>query len=249
LQAFEWTRIDLPIAQLPPVLHGLRILHLTDTHIDRRWDPAYDQLIGRLRDDPPDLILFTGDFVDDRVDHRRALPMVERFVTSLSARIGIYAVLGNHDGDLLGPRLPGWGVHLIDNRYVRLESSEAALELVGISGVKRRSVDVPLLQNLPARQVGIPRIVLGHYPDQVQFVSTSVQADLMLVGHTHGGQICLPGGRALLTHDYLPKRMARGTHQFGPTLLVVNRGFGWTRLRVRVFCPAQVVELRLVSNS
>jgi predicted MPP superfamily phosphohydrolase len=90
---------------------------------------------------------------------------------------------------------------------------------------------------------------LGHYPDQVRFVSHVAAPDLMLVGHTHGGQICLPGGRALLTHDYLPKRMARGVHHFGQTLLIVNRGFGWTRLRLRVFCPAEVVELRLVALS
>jgi predicted MPP superfamily phosphohydrolase len=93
----------------------------------------------------------------------------------------------------------------------------------------------------------VPRIVLAHYPDQVRFVSHTAKPDVMLTGHTHGGQICLPGGRALMTHDYLPKRMARGSHRFGPTLLIVNRGFGWTKFPVRVFCPAQVIELRLLN--
>src|SRR5215471_10901693 len=81
---FEWNRLDLPIKQLPHALQNLRIVHLTDTHLTGRWHRGYDELIATLKAHPPDLILFTGDFVDHVLDHRPALPTVERLVTQLT---------------------------------------------------------------------------------------------------------------------------------------------------------------------
>jgi predicted MPP superfamily phosphohydrolase len=240
----------VPIAHLTPRLEGLRILHLTDLHLRGRWPTVYDDVIGRVRADPPDLILFTGDFVDDKSDHRPALPHLQRFVQQLTARVGIFAVTGNHDGDLLGPRLAGWGIGLINRRRVELRQDRddsAAIELIGLPGVKRTSFDSEFLAEIPQRRPGVPRIVMGHFPDQVQRIGR-LQADLMLAGHTHGGQICLPNGMPLVTHDTLPRRMATGAHRIGQTLLVVNRGLGTSLCAVRVFCPAEVIELRLTGR-
>jgi predicted MPP superfamily phosphohydrolase len=248
LNGFEWNRIDIPIQGLPQALHNLRVLHVTDLHINRRWFSAYDLLIERVKADPPQLILFTGDFVDHVLDHRPALPILERLLTQLSARLGIYAVTGNHDGDLLGPRLPQWGVQLLNGRYHRLESGDASLELIGLPGVRRRHFDPQVIDTIPARPVGVPRIVLAHFPDQVSLIQP-LRANVMLSGHTHGGQICLPNRRALISHDALPKKMASGAHQVQQTLLVVNRGFGMTRWPIRIFCPAEVIELRLVAGA
>jgi predicted MPP superfamily phosphohydrolase len=246
LKRFEWNSLDVQVERLPPALQELRIVHLTDLHVGRRWFKAYDQLIERLDASPPDLILFTGDFVDHVYDHRPALPILEKLLTRLRARLGVYAVTGNHDGDLLGPRLPRWGVSLLNGRYERLESEQGSMELIGLAGVKRRMFDPHLMAGLPPRQPGVPRIVLGHFPDQVRLIEP-LGADVMLAGHTHGGQICLPNQRALISHDSLPKHMARGCHRVGQTLLVVNRGFGMTRWPVRLFCPAEVIELNLTA--
>jgi predicted MPP superfamily phosphohydrolase len=120
------------------------------------------------------------------------------------------------------------------------------MELIGLAGVKRRMFDPHFMAGLPPRQPGVPRIVLGHFPDQVRLIEP-LGADVMLAGHTHGGQICLPNQRALISHDSLPKHMARGCHRVGQTLLVVNRGFGMTRWPVRLFCPAEVIELNLTA--
>jgi predicted MPP superfamily phosphohydrolase len=248
LHGFEWNRLDVTVEQLPARLQNLRIVHLTDLHVGRRWFAAYDHLIARLSADIPDLILFTGDFVDHVLDHRPALPILERLLTQLRSRLGIYAVTGNHDGDLLGPRLPRWGVHLLNGRYERLESEHASIELIGLPGVRRRNFDPEFVAGVPARQQAVPRIVLAHFPDQVALIGP-LAPDVMLSGHTHGGQICLPNRRALITHDTLPKHMAHGCHRFGRTLLVVNRGFGMTRWPIRIFCPAEVIELRLAAAS
>jgi hypothetical protein len=204
-------------------------------------------LIAALKAHPPDLILFTGDFVDHVLDHRPALPTVERLVTQLTSRLGIFAIVGNHDGDLLSPRLPQWGVQVIDGLLARLESDDAAIELIGLPGVRRRSFDPDFVASIPRKRAGVPRIVLAHFPDQVGLIH-SLRADAMLSGHTHGGQICLPRGKALITHDSLPKKMAKGVHRVGETMLVVNRGFGMTRWSLRLFCPAEVIELRLVGG-
>jgi predicted MPP superfamily phosphohydrolase len=72
-----------------------------------------------------------------------------------------------------------------------------------------------------------------------------MRPDLYLAGHTHGGQICLPNERALMSHDTFPKRMCKGAHDVEGTCLVVSRGFGFTTIPLRVFCPAEVVEIEL----
>ena len=244
---FEWNRLTVTIDDLPAALEGLRILHLSDLHLRPRWPRACDQLIDGLRRGPPDLILVTGDFVEHRMDFRRTLPTLERLVTQLPSRLGVYAILGNHDGDLLGPRLIDWGVTIVSGRTARLESPEAALELVGVPSVSRLDPIEPFVASVAPRQPSVPRIVLAHYPDSVRQLRP-LGADVILSGHTHGGQVCLPGGFPLITHDSLPRRMAKGVHELEDgALLVVNRGFGFATMPVRVCCPAEVIELQLVS--
>jgi predicted MPP superfamily phosphohydrolase len=116
--------------------------------------------------------------------------------------------------------------------------------LIGLPGVKKWDFDPIRLAHLPPKQERVPRIILSHYPDRVEGLAP-LQADAVLAGHTHGGQICLPGGRATLSHDTLPKYMARGVHRFGNTTLIVNRGFGATHWPIRIFCPAEVIEIVL----
>lgn len=244
LKGFEWNTVELRLADLPAALEGLRLWHLTDLHLRRRWPPALDQIIARAQRQPPDLILFTGDFVDDKRDHRRALPLVERLLSGLTGTSRIFAVLGNHDGDLLGPRLTGWGVQLLTHRRVELAVRGSAVELIGLPGVDRIDLDENFIRRAPAKQSGVPRIVLSHYPDLIR-VAGPMQADLFLAGHTHGGQICLPNERAILTHDSLPKSMCKGAHDIAGTCLVVSRGFGFTTIPMRAFCAAEVVEIVL----
>jgi predicted MPP superfamily phosphohydrolase len=248
VQEFEWNQHVLAIENLPPSLEKLRIVHLSDAHLKPRWCGAYDELIRRVQSDPPDLILSSGDFIDYQFDQRPTWPILERLVTQLPSRLGFYAITGNHDGDLLGPRLASLGINLINRRYVKLQSHDAAIELIGLPGVKRYSFDPHFIAKIPPREIGVPRIVIGHFPDQVRLI-TSLRADALLAGHTHGGQICFPGGVAILRHDTMPRHMARGAHRIGETTLIVNRGFGFTGYPLRIFCPAEVIELRLTRSA
>lgn len=244
LTGYEWNFVDLAVPDLPPALDGLRILHLTDLHLRMRWPRQLDDVIAQVQADPPDLILFTGDFVDDKRDHRPALPLVKRLIGGLRATCGMFAVLGNHDGDLLAPQLHRLGVRVIIHQRVDAIVRGARVELIGLPGPERLDLDLRFIDGIPPRRPGVPRIVLCHYPDLVR-AAKPLAPDLYLAGHTHGGQICLPNGCALLTHDSLPRHMCKGAHDVEGTCLVVARGFGFTTLRVRAFCPAEVVEIVL----
>lgn len=241
---FEWTRISLPIAGLADDLNGLRILHLSNLHVRVRWEKAYDELISRVTQNPPDLIVHTGDFVDDRHDHRRTLPTLCRLVNGLKSRLGAVAILGNHDGDLLGPPLASLNLTLLDHRRLTLATGNAALDLIGMCGVERSDLDIPLLRSLGPKPPNSVRIALCHYPDlvrQTQFL----HPDLYLAGHTHGGQVCLPGRIPILRHAHFPRRLCSEVHRVCDTWLIVNRGLGFSSLPIRLFCPAEVMEIQL----
>jgi predicted MPP superfamily phosphohydrolase len=105
-------------------------------------------------------------------------------------------------------------------------------------------LDVDFVNSIPARRSGALRIVLSHFPDQL-LRTRSLAPDLFLAGHTHGGQICLPGGWPILRHDSLPRRLCKGIHQVEKTWLVVGRGLGTTNLHIRLFCPPEVLEIQL----
>ena len=89
---FEWNRLTVTIDDLPPALHGLRLLHLSDLHLRPKWLRAYDELIQRIDETPPDLVVVTGDFVEHRMNFRRTLPALERLVNRLTSRLGTFAI-------------------------------------------------------------------------------------------------------------------------------------------------------------
>lgn len=249
IRRYPWSRHDLSIAGLHASLDGLRILHFSDIHLrENRWHPGLDAVIERVRTNPPDLICLTGDLVDDKQDARPAAALVERLVTQLRARLGIFAILGNHDGDLLGPRLPRWGVRVITGERVEIDAGNGTIvELLGIAGVHREDLSLPMFNaTVPAKREGSLRMVLSHYPDALPRVAT-LGADVFLAGHTHGGQICLPGGIPIITHDSLPRRLSRGVQRVDETWISVSRGMGYSNQPVRLFAPAEVVELNLTA--
>ena len=251
---FIWKRLTLPVGGLAPALQGLRILHLSDFHTRGYWPPAYDTLLARIAADPPDLILFTGDFVESRRNHLPAVPHVKRLVAGFRARLGCFGTLGNHDLYHFAPHLDGTNVTLLEGarRVVDVGSasggandSGASVELIGFPGVDRTDLTDDFLRSLPAeRAAGALRIVMSHFPCHLPRAQ-SLAPDLFLTGHTHGGQVCLPGGHPIITHCRLPRALARGVHRVGPTWLVVNHGLGFSGLPLRVLCPSEVVEITL----
>jgi uncharacterized protein len=243
-RGFQWNRITLPIPGLSAGLAGYRILHLCDFHFRRSWSHAYDQIIQRTRADPPGLILIGGDFVDDKHDHRPALPNVQRLLAGLTSRHGCFGVLGNHDGQLAGD-IDGFHIKMIDRQRLLIPADGGQIELVGLPRFHPiHGPDQKFIDSLPPKSPGTPRVVLSHFSDYLRR-TRNAQPDLFLAGHTHGGQVCLPGGIPVLKHTSLPRQMVRGIHRVGETWLLANRGLGFSTIRLRLFCPSEVVEIEL----
>jgi hypothetical protein len=232
---------------MPAGADGVRILHLSDMHFRHTWHPAYDELMVRMRLSPPDLVVMTGDFVDDKYDARPGWALVEKLIPRLRAKVGMFAVHGNHDGDFVAPRLASMGVAVLTGRRAVVPVGDAQVELIGLPGTSRMDWDERFIRGLPPRQMGVPRIVLAHFPDLMR-PAAAFEPDLFLCGHTHGGQVCLPGGLPLVRHDTLPRRLDSGVHRVDHTWLVVNRGTGFSSYPVRLFCPAEVVEINLMAG-
>jgi predicted MPP superfamily phosphohydrolase len=239
-----WTVARIPIRNLASAMEGLRILHLSDLHLRPFWTQAYDQILNKILASPPDIILFTGDFINDKYDHRPSLPFVRRFVSSLAAKHGVYGILGNHDPDVLSAHVAAAGVNIVTDRQIFVPARGGKVEVIGLPGPSRFDLDTDFVNALPPREPGTPRIVLSHYPDLFP-ATLKLDPDLFLAGHTHGGQVCFPSGWPVITHDRMPRRFAKGIHRIGQTWYAVSNGLGFTGLPIRIFCPAEAVEFVL----
>ncbi|MBI2301367.1 MAG: metallophosphoesterase, partial [Armatimonadetes bacterium] len=249
---FRVTHLELDLPGWPAVLDGLTILHATDLHT-RRHGPA-EEFLRRVAEelDPPDLVVFTGDFAEGR---RGILPCLAA-LEPLQARLGRFAVLGNNDLHSEAHRLElvhgleTQGIRVLTDQAVRLEQAGTAFQLGGAAFVHLRRADVGfsypverVFAGLPADE---PRILLAHSPDLVP-EAAGAGVRLLLAGHTHGGQICLPGGRPVRSNLYrfrLP-HFTTGLAEVGPMAVYVNRGLGTTGPPLRAWCPPEVALLTL----
>ena len=242
----SWTTLtcDLPIVGLPPDLDGFRLLHLSDTHLRARWHPSYDRLLAEVESLDVNLIAFTGDWVDDKFDHRPGLPTALRFARGLRSRLGVFSCLGNHDGDLIAPYLIDVGIRVLVGELVRIVGGDGSIEIVGLPGVAREDLSDDLIASFGQPATDAFRLLLTHFPDHLRRIGP-LTPHLMLAGHTHGGQVCKPGGNAIISHDSLPKRFASGLHRVDDTWLHVSRGLGCTMWQLRVYSPPQITVFRL----
>jgi predicted MPP superfamily phosphohydrolase len=145
------------------------------------------------------------------------------------------------------PHLIQMPVHMLNRGRTIIEANGDAIDLIGLPGVHRWDLDDEFLHSIPPREPGRLRVIMQHYPDQIRR-TTSLDPDIVLAGHTHGGQCCLPGGIPIIKHDSLPRMYIRGVHRFDNAWMVVGRGFGFSSLPVRAFCPPQAMELVLESG-
>ncbi len=242
---FEWNTYQLAVPGWPAALAGFRLVHLSDLHCRTAWQTAYDDLFDRLALHEPDLLVVTGDVVDDILRPNRCLPVARRLLAGLHARLGVWGQLGNHDRLLRPAALARTPLRLIDGRRVLLDAGAGQIELIATPGPMPEDMPAGFVRSLPPRTPGVPRVVLSHYPDHLRRFRPA-RPDLFLAGHTHGGQLCLPGRLPILRHDSYPWRLRAGLNRVGPTWLVVSRGLGFSTAPVRLFCPAEVIELELV---
>ncbi len=243
-------RVQVPIHGLPPALAGLTIGAFSDTHIGYFQGPRLlTRAVARLNQLQPDMVVFLGDLV-----HYHAARLIARAVwplRQLRAPLGTYAVLGNHDylagAAAVSQALAGAGVKVLQNTGVLLQYRGSSFWLGGVGSARAGAADPA--GAMAGRPANVLSLLLWHEPDLAD-QAAGHGAKLQISGHSHGGQVCLPGGR-FLYGPRLGSRYPRGLQPVGNTGMQVytTRGLGLTGPPIRLFCPAEITLLELVKPS
>lgn len=239
---FAVNRVELAFADLPPGFDGFRILQISDPHFD-----AVPGIVERLCDlaaaEAVDLCVLTGDYLlRNGGPFAQVLPSFARLAAAVDARHGIVAILGNHDPADLVPGIEATGVRILINESLSLEQDGEAIHLTGTDDVHYFYTDaVPAA--LGAAPAGF-RIALIH---SVEAAGMAADAGfhLYLAGHTHGGQVCLPGGRPVFTHLTCHRAYARGVWRHGAMTGYTSTGVGVSGIPVRFNCPGEMAVITL----
>jgi len=231
------TRATIPVSDLPPALGGLRVGLITDTHRGR-WVSHADvtRAVDALMLAHPDLIVLGGDYVTwgDRAFVRPAADALE----ALSAPNGVFAILGNHDDDHDMPAALGHkGIQVLKDARTRLRVRGEPLDLVGIRFWTKRQADIAAL----VRDRSPATILLAHDPRRL-VEAAALDIPLVLSGHTHGGQVVLPGLGPVAARKF---PVIEGVGQRDRTRIFVSRGVGTIYVPVRLNCPPEVAVLTL----
>jgi hypothetical protein len=229
-------------ARLPPAFDGFTILHLSDLHVDlnERAMRRVAELVQPLR---YDLCVLSGDLRGRTYGPFTAtLDGLARLRPDLSGPV--YGVLGNHDTIRMVPGLEAMGIRMLLNEREALVRGDAQIHLAGIDDAHYYRVD-----NIEKAASGIPEddfaILLSHTPE-IYRQAAHAGFDLLLAGHTHGGQICLPGGFPVTLDSVLPRRMGEGAWEYRGMAGYTSAGVGSCIEPVRLNCPPTITLHRLL---
>lgn len=237
-------RQQIYLRHLPKALDGLRIVHLSDLHYGPLTDSRHlERAVSAANDLRPDLIALTGDYISQ--DRVYAAPCAE-LVGRLQARFGVYAVLGNHDhwtdAALITDLFRAEGITVLVNEGMRLDVSGKSFWLAGVNDTMVGLEDLSLA--LAGSSEEEMRLLLAHNPIILRRAARA-GVDLVLSGHTHGGQVTL---RPEKNRSGRPRRrLLRGLGRRGNTQIYVTRGLGTVVLPIRYGCPPEVSVLELHS--
>ncbi|MCE2697786.1 MAG: metallophosphoesterase [Anabaena sp. 49633_E8] len=266
--ALSTEKLTVKIPNLPLSLAGLKLVQMSDFHYDNGLlsEKMLTEAIAVSNAAKPDLVILTGDYVNTiaKPIHQLALRL-----KNLESRYGVYAILGNHDiyyptsKSEITNALTNVGINVLWNQIAYPVGEK--LPLVGLADFYAKEFNPEAIMN--KLDSTTPRIVLSHHPDTAEILK-KWRVDLQLSGHSHGGQIVIPGlGPAMIYYAKIvkkvPKKIRRklpflrkthsilrhwqwsqGLHKVGNNQLYVNRGLG-TYFPGRLFCPPEVTIIIL----
>ena len=224
--------------ELPDTFDGYRILHLSDLHLDGMLDAGH-ALGGIVRNLEYDLCVITGDFRFDKLHgYDDTLNLMAALMEDISCPDGCFGVLGNHDFIEKVPGFETLGLRILLNESVNIRRGTETIHLIGIDDphfygthdIEKASRDIPSSDF---------NILLAHSPEVVE-EAAAAKMNLYLCGHTHGGQICLPGGIPILTNSSSHREFSGGYWQYAGMQGYTSSGTGTSTYQVRYCCPPEI---------
>ena len=232
------------LSHLPSAFHGFRILHLSDLHVESIADRG-QQLQETLSDLSYDLCVITGDFrFLTYGGYDKALNLMAKLTKAISCPHGIIGILGNHDFIEMVPGLEDLGIQMLLNESFPIARGEETIWVVGVDDPHWYEVDdlSKALRAVPANAI---KILLAHSQELIK-EAASKGIDYYLCGHSHGGQMCLPGSIPIITNSRCARKFISGPWQHQRMQGYTSRGTGCSVLPVRFFCQPEIIVHRLV---
>ncbi len=228
-------------ARLPAAFDGFTILQLSDLHADISVG-AMRHLTGFIGDIACDIGVLTGDYRGRTFGpFSKSLLLMKDLCTQLKSPL--YGILGNHDSIRMTPGLEAMGIRMLFNESATISRGTDTIHLAGVDDAHFYRAD-----DIAKAAADVPReafsILLAHTPESYH-AAAHAGFDLMLSGHTHGGQLCLPGGIAIKLEARMPRRMGAGAWRFDKLAGYTSVGAGTSLSPVRLNCPPEVTLHRL----
>jgi len=238
----NYTELDLTFDDLPEEFDGFSILHLSDLHIDGLPEIA-DTIVKLVSDQKFDLCVMTGDYrFETQGMYKQIVEPLKKITSKIKSKNGILAVLGNHDTWRITGFAKELGVQFLINESISFEKGNNKLTITGtddpFSYFTNDQVDA-----LEENHEGF-KIALVH-TTELSKVASQRNYKLYLCGHTHGGQICLPGGIPLITHQYEGRKYFRGIWHINGMTGYTSQGCGVSGMPVRFFTRGEIVKINL----
>lgn len=230
--------------RLPKEFNGFTFAFLSDTHYPSKFTrKRLGRLVRKLRESQPQMVLLGGDYV---TSDEYANELFDS-ISSVKTPHGIYAVLGNHEfsrTSLIKERMEQYGIYLLDDKHVNINNGASYIAVAGVHNPFK--VDENYLYKTNSLSDSLFTILLSHTPDYAE--DTDVQADIVLSGHTHGGQVSLFGLYTPVTNSRYETRFNRGLNYTDASVPVITTtGVGTSRRKVRFCVPSEIVFVRLLS--
>ncbi|HMD97926.1 MAG TPA: metallophosphoesterase [Terriglobia bacterium] len=234
----------LEFENLPESFDGFRILHLADLHIDG-LDGLAEAVAERVEGLDADLCVMTGDYrFDVGGPHDAVYPRLLTILSRIRAPHGVVAILGNHDEADMAMKLENLGVQLLVNEALEIANRGGRLWVIGVDDPHYYGCDDldGALEDVPAEAF---KVLLAHSPEMFREAAVA-GIDLYFCGHTHAGQICLPGIGPLRVNAACPRHYTHGHWKHGAMRGHTSAGVGCALLPVRYNCPPEIGLIELV---